>query len=449
MKKLALINPGENPGHAISEPLNIGFLASYLEKHGVEVKILDQLAGDNIEDELEKFNPSVIGITATTAVANSAYKIATLLKKFGATVVLGGVHPTVMPEEALNYADIVVCGEGERVLLDIVKGEIKKGIVKVNDIIKDLDSIPSPARHLMNMEFYLYTKDRLPGTHLYFVPPKTRCASILTIRGCPHSCIFCHNSWKGLPVRFDSPQRVIEEIISLIENYKIEALFFMDDNLFASKRRLREICQLIKTNKIKLMWGCQARTDTIDEKTIFMIKDAGCQQIIFGFESGSQEILGILKNNTTTVEQNKTAIRISKKAGLIVLGTFMVGSPTETIDDVKKTVEFIKETDIDKVGLFVTTPYPGTKLWESCKEKGLIPEGLNWNDFTTGNVTIPPPDGMSIDEFKKVYDWACNEIFVRKTLKDVVKIYLKPAYFYKAIKNPEKILPFIKRIRLY
>jgi radical SAM superfamily enzyme YgiQ (UPF0313 family) len=423
MTKVALVVPGKDRIFAVQEPLNIGYIASYLEKNDIDVTIIDQLAGQNVKKEIRRFQPDIVGVTATTPLVNDAYEIIDMCKEMGLLTVMGGRHASILPEEAIKHADIVVKGEGEIAMADIVKNNIKSGIVS-RHYIKDLDSIPPPARHLMQMEFYLRTKDRMQESYLYFVPLKTRVAGIISSRGCPFDCAFCHNSWKGLPFRFHSPERVIFEIKYLLNMYDIEAIFFLDDNLFANKPRLKKICKLMKENEIDIIWGCNSRVDNVDAETLRLVKEVGCKQITFGFESGSQRILNIL-NKRTTVEKARQAIKLCKEVGLFVTGTFMIGNPTETIEDVKLTQRFITENEIDDYGVCITTPFPGTKLWQWCEENGLIPENFNWSDFT----------------YRKIPIRACNTI----SAKEIEELYLETAYL-KPSKGPVRISSLINTV---
>lgn len=452
-KKVALINPGQKKSFAVNEPLNLGFIASYLEKNNIEVKIIDELAGQDVKKELENYRPDIAGITATTAVAPDAYRIADLSRQMGILTVMGGVHATILPEEALLHADIVVKGEGELAMLDIVRQGIISGIV-ARPFIKNIDEIPPPARHLMDIEFYLKVRDRLSGTHLYFASPGMRIGAILTTRGCPYRCIFCHNTWRGMPVRFNSPKRVVAEIKHLIEKYNIQALFFFDDDLFVVKDRLKEICQLIRENKFNIIWSCQARVDSIDLETLKMVKTAGCRQVGFGFESGSQRILDILKKKTTTVKQNKRAIELCQEVGIIPWGTVMIGNPTETIEDVRMTQQFIKESGIDSIGVHVTTPFPGTELWQWCKEKGLIPDSLDWSRLTTGQLAIRACDTISPKEIERLYAETGDLVLAnrpRRLGELLTKGRRHPkeaiSWMLSLLKNPIRIINFLKRIR--
>jgi len=421
-EKVALIQAGKDLGYSAHEPLNLGFIASFLLKNNIEVKIIDELAGQDVKEEIEKFQPNVIGITATTPLILDAYRIADMCKEMNILTVIGGVHASVLPKEALQHADIVVKGEGEIAMLDIVKQNIKKGIIS-RSYIRNLDDVPIPARHLMQMEFYLKCRDRFPDGWLYFIPPHKRVASILTSRGCPNSCTFCHNSWKGLPLRFNSPERVIEEIKHLIEVYKIDALYFIDDNLFANKSRLKRICELIKENKIEIMWGGQSRVDNIDLEILKTVKDAGCRLVNFGFESGSQKTLDSL-NKGTTVEQNKKAIQMCNEIDMSFFGTFIVGCPMETIDDINKTKKFIEENDMDYCACGLMIPFPKTKVWEWCEENNLIPKIFGWDNFRSDMITFYTNNTIPSEDIERVFNDIQRVISFKRLKKHPIKTFI-------------------------
>jgi len=440
LKKVALIAPGKCSlkCQAVQEPLNLGYLAAYLEKNNIDVIIIDELANQNVKKEIEKFQPDIVGITATTPVVTDGYRIADMCREMGILTVMGGVHPSVMSEEALKHSDIVVKGEGEIALLDIVEKDIKSGII-IRPHIKNIDEIPPPARHLMQMEFYLYTKDRYPDSYLYFVPPRTKTGELVTSRGCPYSCTFCHNSWRGIPCRYNSAERVISEIKGLINDFGVGAIFFIEDNFFVNKPRLRKICKLIEENKIEIIWGANSRVDNIDSETIKIAKKSGCRQITFGVESGSQRILDVL-NKRITVEQSRKAIKLCKEVGILVNATFMIGNPTETVEDIKLTQKFIMENDIDCPGLCITTPYPGTELWKWCEKRGLIPEKINWEDLTCFKVSIPACDTISPEKITELYEETNNMIIKNKIMKHPFRTIKE------TIKFPSRIPKGLKRI---
>ncbi len=383
--KVALINPGKSQRFSVHEPLNLCFIASYLEKHNIDVKIFDELAGQDIEEEINRYKPDIAGITATTTLIPDAYRIAEICKQKKILTVIGGVHATIFPEETLKHADIVVKGEGEIAMLNIVRENIKSGIVTA-PYIKNIDEVPPPARHLLQTDYYLKTKDRIPYIIYYaFIPPGKKVASLLTSRGCPYDCVFCHNTWRGMPCRLHSAQRVVSEIEHLIDKYGVESLYFVEDNFFLNKKRTHEICNLIIEKKLNITWGGSTRVDNIDADTVLLAKEAGCRLINFGFESGSQRILDLLKKGVK-IPQAENAIRICNEAGIMANGSFMIGNPDETIEDIEKTKEFIKKNKITVPGIYISTPYPGTELWDMAKKRGLIKEGIKWSEFAQERV---------------------------------------------------------------
>ena len=444
-KKVVLVNPGKNkPWASILPPMNLGYIASFLEKHGIKTYIVDELAGQNVKKAFESIQPDIVGITATTALASDAYRVAKVSRRFGFTTVMGGVHASFMTEEVLNHVDIVVKGEGEQAMLDIVGGNRSR--VVTAPYIKNLDEIPPPSWHLMDMEFYLSASERFKGVHIDYVPANNKLGSLMTIRGCPYSCIFCCNSWRNIPIRFHSPERVLDEIKFLIEHYGIQALYFAEDDFFMNKSRVKNICRLMHKNNINLVWGCQARSNSIDLESLKIAKEAGCRQVQFGFESGSQRILDILKNKTTKVEKNAQAVKLCKQAGIRSFATFMLGNPTETVEDLQATFDFIKNNDIDRVGVLVTTPFPGTKLWQWCEEHDLIPENVDYSNCMTSNVSIPCCDTIPpkvVNKFARKIRAYLYPVTFGEALREIRS---RPFLLYKAIKSP--INTFTKLIEM-
>lgn len=400
--KVLLVNPGLNPDLAGHEPFHLGYLASYIAAHGYRVRIADELAGQDVGKAVEAFQPDLVGITATTPVAPYAYRHADRCRAKGFTVVMGGVHVSTQVDEARQHCDVVVKGEGERALLRILQEGVTSDLAQAEPI-SVLDEIPMPARHLLDMDFYMSVKKRTPHNHLCFGGRADRFAGLLTSRGCPYSCIFCHNSWKGLPFRFHSAERVLEELQLIIRQYGITALFFMDDDFFAHGKRLHAILEGIQTRGIHLQWGCQARVKNLREEDLRLAKAVGCQQVTFGFESGSQKILSILKNNTTTVEENARAIEICRRVGIRPTGTFMIGNPTETLEDIEATRGFIRQHRLRDFSIHITTPFPGTKLWDWCRERNLIPERVDWTSFNTaGSMHFTACETLSAQEIERL-----------------------------------------------
>jgi radical SAM superfamily enzyme YgiQ (UPF0313 family) len=439
--KVALINSGKKFDETSSggEPLNVGFIAAYLEKHGADVVIIDQLAGQDVKNELEKFKPDIAGITGTTAVIDYAYRAAEICKEMGIFTVMGGIHASILPNEVIKHADAVVVGEGEKAMLSLAKNP-KRGIIK-GEYIEDLNEVPFPARHLMQMDFYLKTKERMPNTtFMHFVPKGARVSTILTSRGCPYNCIFCWNSWRNIPYRFNSPKRVIEEIKHLIENYDVSAIWFHDDNLLVNRPRIMKISELMKKNNISIPWGCNSRVNNVDYDLLKTIKEAGCRQVDFGFESGSQRILNIL-NKGTTVEQNLNAINLCRKVGLDFQGSFVIGTPTETLEDIKMTEDFINENDIYNFQFCVLTAYPGTELWKYCEKNNMIPDNLEWTMFNENMVPFSCNKNFSAEELGKIFSSVHKKLILKKIMRHPIKS------FKKLLEHPKSSINFYKRMK--
>ena len=259
-----------------------------------------------------------------------------------------------------------------------------------------------------------------------------------------------------MPFRFHSAERVIAEIEDLKKKYNIGALFFIEDNLFVNKKRLRSICEKITSQNINIPWGANSRVDHIDLDILQVAKEAGCRQITFGFESGSQKVLDIL-NKKTTVEQNTRAIKLCNQVGIIPQGTIIIGNSNENLEDLKQTKEFIANNEIESVGVCIATPFPGTQLWKWAEEQGRIPEKFSWSDFNYHNVPIPLCNAVNIKQLKKIQLEMQFILFNKKKTKlkllELFKISInnhgKALNAAKmVIKSPSKIPSIIKRISL-
>jgi anaerobic magnesium-protoporphyrin IX monomethyl ester cyclase len=414
MVDVALVNPATYAYSTVHPPLNLAFIASYLEKNGVSVKIIDEVAGQKAEKELERSDPKIVGITALTASVLKAYRIADFAKEnLDALVVMGGVHASAMSDEALQHVDVVVKGEGERAMLDIVKNGVNSRIVS-RQFIKNIDEIPIPARHLMNMYFYLGQTQKIGGKEVKKV------GSLITSRGCPYRCIFCYNSWRDTPVRFHSAKRVVEELEHLRETYDVKYFTFSDDSFTAYKKRLETICELMIEKKLsEIPWDCPTRADLVNLEMLKMMRKAGCMQIFFGFESGSQRILDILKKGTT-VRQNEEAIKLCKQAGIRVHGSFMIGNPTETLEDIKATERFIKKNDIDSADVSIAIPFPGTKFWKWACEHNLAPQEKDYPRLTLG-ISFLASDTIPRNVLKAIY----TKLRIECIIKSHGKLWIK------------------------
>jgi len=422
--RICLVNPklgGPYP------PLGLAYLAAYLRKYGkheYDIRIFDASCEKNVLRKILVFKPQIVGFTALSPQIGEAVRISKNLRQLKPDIcqVIGGVHASAAPEMTLKRGsfDIAVLGEGEQTFCEIADAyfsgdfsayslEKIKGIgfigndgfvrTEPRSLIRDIDTIPQPARDLLDMEYYL--------SHYLLIRGLigNRIATLHTSRGCPFRCTFCSSGNVFQTVRQFSPEYVVNEINELVTKYRAKFLFFTDDTFIMNKARVKAICESIIEKNLadKIRWEVQARTDLIsrdDLELLKLMKQAGCIQIDYGFESGSDRILRFLKKRGVSVDTNQQAIEVTKLAGLHVMGTFMLGTPGETDSEIEDTKNFVMK-NIDKIDYFqtfVTTPYPGTELYEICLEKHLVEEDYfdqikkeeNTNTFMVYSDTVSP-----------------------------------------------------------
>jgi radical SAM superfamily enzyme YgiQ (UPF0313 family) len=248
----------------------------------------------------------------------------------------------------------------------------------------------------------------------------------------------------------NAPEHVITEMRQLIDVYNIEAIFFNEDNFFFDKNRAREICYKIIDEGFDIMWGATSTTNGITKDVLEIAKEAGCRQVTFGFESGSDRILKILRKRAT-VAQNYAAVKLCNDVGIIPQGTVMIGNPTETIDDIRKTQEFVRTSGLNHIGVCITTPYPGTELWNQVRAQGKVPEEINWSNINLDKINIRVCDTIPPKTLQKLYLETSSILSQNEQLSFGDLIYvLKNDHkmIIDILKDPQRVKRIIKRLRL-
>ena len=395
--KVLLVSPTfkemykELKGVATDYPtMGLAYVAAVLEKENCEVKIIDMSALDISTQHLlriiEKFSPNLIGITLTTPLAETVYSMITRIKEQSTIpIILGGVHPTSMPDECLQKgADIIVKREGEETVKELVhnlkalhkvKGISYKKDGKIyhnpdRDFIEDLDKLPFPARHLLPLEKY------------DFIDAKNRpVGPIMTSRGCPFGCVYCNKNICGLKFRARTAENVVDEIEEMVKKYGTKEIHIADDVFSLNKERAIKICDEIIRRKLKIsiLIANGVRVDSVDKELLTKMKQAGLYSISFGVESGSQEVLNKI-HKSITLEQVRNAFKISKELKLETWGFFMCGLPGDTEKTMQMTIDFAKELDPDVAKFFITIPLPGTLLYNQLVKEGRM-RAKDWSDF--------------------------------------------------------------------
>lgn len=388
LKSITLINPNHRfksdpTTKMVLPPLGIAYLAAYLEKTGVEVSILDA----NVENltpvqaaiRALAQKPKLVGISAVTNTIKEAWEIAQQIKKKrDVPIVLGGIHPTILPEESLkkNFIDMIIRGEGEIALADLASGKAKKRIAGLSfkkgkkivhnppaPLIKNLDALPFPARHLLPMEKYATIgSKRVPF------------ATMLSSRGCPYRCSFCSvQAITGPRWRPRSPENILAEIDHLVKDYRVREINFADDNFTLDPTRVEKICQLLIKRNYDLIFKNSngVRVDSLTYHLLQLMKKAGWYHLAFGIESGNQKILD--KNHKRLkLTRARQAIRWCKKIGIKTLGFFIIGLPGETPTTLDETIEFAKSLDLDEAQFNIFVPFVGTQAREMIEKEGEI-----------------------------------------------------------------------------
>ena len=411
-------------------PTGILYIASYLVKHGFSVKVVDiSPEGLTVEDLLETISveqPMLVGISATTAGTRSAVKMAGAIKeKFpDIPICLGGTHINCDPDFFNRFPvfDFCVIGEGEKTALDsckrIMNGDKVQGVL-YGDPMEDLDSLPFPARELINPQNYLREECRKEGA----LPA----ATVLSSRGCPFKCSYCSIPVVKHKLRFRSPQNIVDEMESIYESCN-GWYSFVDDNLTLNKKRTIELCDEIIRRDLKPRWCGMTRANTLDEEVTAKLAAAGCDDLFFGVESGNERIRNeVIKKNVSNLEI-KNAIKLCKKYGIHTNIFLMAGFPTETMAEIEDTVNIGSMVGADMIGIHITIPFPGTELYRYAVSKGMI--SADYLDrFVTGTLC---DDSVSFLEIWPLFvpDGLSLEDLVRAKKRAYRRFYLSPRWIF-------------------
>ena len=429
---------GEIGGHL--PPFGLACIASYIREHSFSVGIMDALAEDmepmQVLDYIGKHQPKVIGFSAMTPQFLRTVRIAKdISKRFPEILtIIGGHHASIMPYETLEEdccLDLLVYGEGEETFLEIInkykeRGWNKEEFLKDADCLKaidgiafrdkdsnikinksrrqieDLDSLPSPAWDLLPLGKYI------PLPNQYLNKPVIH---MVSIRGCPFDCDFCsNNSVFGRKIRARSPERVVDDIKYVKSKYNMKEISFWDDTMTVNKKWLERFCNCLIENKVNVTWTCYSRVDTVNLEILKLMKKAGCWNIFYGYESGNQQLLDNI-NKGITLEQIRNANKWTKEAGIEVRASFMIALPGETPEMAKKTIDFAIELEPEYAQFSITTPYPGTKLYETAKQSGKLRD--DFSKYNMWEVVYVPEGYMDEKQIVAIEKLAMRKFYFR------------------------------------
>lgn len=391
-----MINPPQpnSLDDKLDPPLGLMYIAAVLREKGLEVKIVDLCFVEH-KDWPEAIGVAdIYGITVFSSSLYLAREIAAIAKENNPNgrVVAGGPHPTALPLETKEFFDSVAIGEGEYALLQPVAELIKC------PVIENLDDLPLPARDLVDLTRY---------TRKVYGEKAT---TLITSRGCPYSCAFCCKDVFGHRVRYRSTESVLREIRGIVETYDIRNFLFYDDTFALDRKRFYPLCRELEKENIIFRCNGDVRNNT--EEDFRVLYDAGCREIAFGIESGSQAILDNIHKGTT-VKGNRQAIQNAKKIGLRVKAFLMVGNPGESKATIEETKRFITEADPDQYTVFNFVPLPGCDIWKNPEKYGVRIVNRNFKNYF--NIAGQNEGGLVIE----TDSFNCEEMAaLRKNLLD-------------------------------
>ncbi|MDP3623825.1 MAG: radical SAM protein [Methanobacteriaceae archaeon] len=418
-----------NPPHILSKykfiglvapPLGISYIAAVLEENDIDVSIIDasamEMDWDELEKEIENASPDVIGITALTPTIENAITTAKIAKKVmpESKIILGGYHPTFTFKELLEYdfLDIIMIGEGEYSMLELVKSldngsdlrdvkgiATKDFVTPTRKIIEDLDTLPFPARHLLPMDEYKILNVKLPT------------GTMISGRGCPYQCSFCSSAaMHGKKLRMRSAENVVDEIEHLINDHNTKMIAFMDDTFTINKKRVENICNEMKERDLDIFWGCTTRVDTLSKSLMEKMSDSGCITLFMGVESADQQILDSI-NKKTTINKVKSAFEMARKYDMRTVASVVLGMPGDSRENILKTIKFVKNLNPNYAIFSLATPYPGTLFYKQAVSQNLIKVN-DWSKYTLLSPVLETMD-CSLEELKKLQKKAFRSFYLR------------------------------------
>ncbi|HQB11898.1 MAG TPA: radical SAM protein [Candidatus Omnitrophota bacterium] len=425
--------------------LGLASVAAYCRACGIETRIYDlRLENNGIEgvfERIDDLNPALVGITAFTTEITSAGVLASRIKQKypDLQISVGGPHGTAMPQETLlefEAFDSVACGEGEKTTAELVVATQVGGCPDLSKIpglvyrkegkifsnptrepVADLDTLPFPAWDLFELERY------------------NGIFPLSASRGCPYRCYFCTPNYLGKKVRVKSYQKIMEEIAWLVERFGAKRIQFTDAMMGLLKDESIQMCdELIRSGLgRKIQWDCETRADAVSLGLFQKMKEAGCEWVALGVESGNERILGEVIKKGETKDQIRVAVQLAKRAGLKVRTFFILGHYTETPETIRETIRFALELNPDAIAFGLIVPNPGSEFRKIAETKGSGFRILHnrWEDYQQFNYNCLESETFSLAELKRWQARAYFTFYTHHPIKGFFLFFAQSAYNYR------------------
>jgi len=398
-------------------PLGILYIAAYCLERGLEVTALDgpaeRLDLPETMARLRRFQPDVVGITTTTPVFHRALELARAVKKWAPDmpVVVGGPHISAAPVSAMQHEcfDVGCAGEGEQAFYELVtalgrgeSAETVRGLIVRHPeggivftpprlSLVDVDTLPFPARHLLNPKRYA----SLP-TDVRYLPKFTQLAT----RGCPFRCTFCDHAAEGRKYRSPSPGYLVDEMEHLVKDFGAREVAFVGTTFTARRSDAEEFCHRLMERNLGLVWTCSTRVDVVTEDLLRLLKRAGCWSIRFGVESGNQDILNLIKKGITK-EQVRRAVELCDRVGIHTKAFFMLAHPKETRETIQETIDFACSLPLTDVTVQINTPLPNTPQYFHARKYGTL-DDVDYSRYSFFDAVFVP-HGLTREEILSLH----------------------------------------------
>jgi anaerobic magnesium-protoporphyrin IX monomethyl ester cyclase len=449
-------------GREFRQKLGILYVAGTLrEQSSFEVDVIDSLAdgldSSDIRRIVKEEKPDIVGFSVLTFNLLDCLDVAKIIRDVSPNtkICFGGFHPTIYPQETLDFpeVDYIVFGEGEATFKELVEAIDKGGNIetrlssidgigwknsfgagclnKARKAAPKLDEITMPAHDLIDLEKYTVV-----------LANDSKVASMQTSRGCPSKCTFC--DIRLTRFRFRSAENVLEEI-EYLKSRGINEFFLVDDQFTSNKERVLKLCQLLIDKNIDIKFKISSRIDRVDIEMLSLLKQAGCYRIHYGIESGSQRLLDYMEKEIT-LDQIRETVKSTKEVGIEIFAYMMIGIPTETIEDINKSINLISELKPNHVNYSICTPFPKTALYERALQQSDDPDDY-WLEFAKN----PHPDfkirtlndNFSESELRTIQDRALRSFYTSPVIifRELIKTRSAKQLFTKAKIGLKLILP--------
>jgi len=370
--------------------LGLGYIETSLRRRGFEVATIDAQAEyldrEQLRVRLREYGADLVGVTTTTPGMPGAIEACELAKEAGAKVILGGPHTEVFDVENLYHGCIDYVGVGEGATIMYQLAEALRDGTPVEDVRglvgRGFKNAPAPMLNLEDMGWP--SRDSVPIENYFSIMAKRPFATMISSRGCPFQCSFCFKQAVDRKSIYRSAEDVVSEMEHLVRDYGVREIMFYDDVFTMKRKRVVEICELIKAKRLKVRWEAPTRVDLVDDELMTHMASAGCIRLRFGIESGDPDILANMQKKTN-LEEITRAVRSAKRAGIQTFGYFIVGWLDESSAQFARTVEFACSLPLDYASFYTATPLPGTKLHRDAVAAGKIAPDY-WLNYIRGDV---------------------------------------------------------------